>query len=114
MADNAADILKKWRGHVPPEVSKEDVEKVVAAYFPKTHHFTNKTGSHWLLVDDPVLKALEESGFDTRTTQGKISFSLVQGKRVKAYLIKDLLAAIKIKEDYEQMMSERAKQEKKK
>ena len=114
MADNAADILKKWRDNVPPEVSKEDVEKVVTACFSKTRRFTGNTGSHWLIVEDPILKALAEQGFDTGTTQGRISLSLVQGKRVKAYQIKNLLDAITLKEDYERMMAEQAKQEKRK
>ena len=62
MADTAADILNKWREYVPPEVSKEDVEKVVNAYFPKTHRFNSKAGSHWLFVEDPYLRKLEAQG----------------------------------------------------
>lgn len=114
MADTAADIITKWLEHVPPEVSKEDVEKVVSAYFPKTHRFSSKAGSHWLFVEDPDLRLLEAQGFETGTLQGRLTFSLAHGKRVKAYQIQKLLDAIKIKEEFGQVMSEQAKQEKKK
>jgi hypothetical protein len=98
MAEDVSEIVARWRENVPPEVSKEEVEKVVEAYFPQTRKYRGKSGSHWLIVEDADLKFAEENGFPTGTTQGIMTFSLVGGKRVKAYQVKNLLAAITVKE----------------
>lgn len=64
------EIVARWRKNVPPEVSKEEVEKVVEAYFPQTRKYRGKSGSHWLIVEDADLKFAEENGFPTGTTRG--------------------------------------------
>lgn len=106
MAEDAFEIVARWRGNVSPEVPIEEVEKVVEAYFPKTFRYTGKTGSHWLIIDDAELKLAEENGYITGTTQGKLAFSHVKGKRVKRWLIQNLLEAIAIKEEFRRIREE--------
>ena len=103
MADTASEILEKWREHIPPEVPKEDVEKVVEAYFPGLYQYPEGKGSHWLRVSDPVLKMLQEKGFDTGTLGGVLSFSHTKGRRVKQYLVKNLVDAITLKEEWNKL-----------
>ena len=108
MADTAEDIVEKWRHNVPPNVPKEDVETVVDAYFPLTHRFSSG-GSHWLMLNDPVLAVAAELGLLTGTIGGKITFSHVKGRTVKAYQVKMLLDAVKIKEEFDALTEEEKK-----
>jgi hypothetical protein len=107
---NAAEIVVQWRQRRPPHVPKEDVEAVVEAYFPTTHRYINR-GSHWLIITDPMLRLAEQHGFDTGTLGGVISLSLVDGRRVKKYLIENLIDAIDVKTE---MLAGAAKKEQEK
>ena len=112
MADTPENIVQKWRQNVPPNVPKEDVEKVVEFYFPGTHRYTTKSGSHWLVVEDPILRKLAEAGWLTGTQGGVLSFSHVSGKTVKAYLVKKFLDSIDLIEEWRQLPEQKlARQE---
>ena len=116
MAKSAQDLVEDWRSNIAPLTPKEDVERVVEAYFPGL--FTNKEreagrkskGSHWLAVTDPELYFLEKQGIDTGALGGTLSFSHVEGKWVKRIYVEHLLQAITIKQDYAEARAEAAKE----
>lgn len=93
---DAAEIVTRWKERRPPHAPKEDVEAVVEMYFPTTHRYITR-GSHWLIITDPMLRLAEEHGFVTGTLGGVISLSLVDGRRVKKYLLENLVDAIDVK-----------------
>lgn len=97
MSEKAFKIIEKWKRYIPPTVPKGDVETVVEYFFPNSYRYHQKT-SHWLIIADEDLRRAGQAGYDTGTTEGHLSLSLVSGKEVKQYLVQNLLSAIKIKQ----------------
>jgi hypothetical protein len=118
MAKSAHEIVEDWRNNIPPHTPKEDVEKVVEAFFPGL--FTNKEqtpgrkskGSHWLSVTDPELAWLQDQGVETGTLGGTMSFSHVEGKWVKRVYVDNLLQAITTKQEYAEAKAQAAAEKK--
>src|SRR5438094_10052930 len=105
MADDAATIVGRWRQHVPPRVPKEEVQKVVEAYFPGAHTIKEKT-SHWLIVQHELLRLASQHGFSAHFTGGRLSIPHTGGREVKQVYVKMLLEAIDIKELYDRVIEE--------
>jgi hypothetical protein len=89
---SAADIVERWRKYLPPQVPKDDVAKVLAAYFPGSQKHAG--GSHEFCVSDPDLYNAEQEGRNTGTTGGRLSIPVTRGRYVKRAYIDDLLDAI--------------------
>ncbi|MBI3910163.1 MAG: hypothetical protein HY320_04435 [Armatimonadetes bacterium] len=101
MAD-AAEIVQRWRKRVPPEVPKEDVLKVVEAYFPGSYELTSGS-SHFLIVKHEALRIAHERGFSASFPGGRLSLSHTRGRYVKKYLIQNLLEAIDVREAFDRV-----------
>ncbi len=108
MARKANEIVQAWRKRVDPEVSKDDVETVVRAYFPTSYRFSSSSGSHWIIIEDDELRTAQEMGFAAGLQDGTMSISLTRGKFVKKWQIDKLLKAIKIKEELEKIKNQEA------
>jgi hypothetical protein len=106
MAEDATEIVKRWRNNVAPEEPKEDVLKVVEAFFPASSVRSGK-GSHYIIVEHEALRLAEQHGLNANFPGGKLSISHTKGKNVKAYLVKDLLLAIDCKEAFEKAREQR-------
>jgi hypothetical protein len=100
MADDAAKIVEQWRKHVPPQVPKEEVARVVEAYFPRHYHHS-ESGSHFLIVEHEALRLAGQHGWSANFRGGTLSISHTKGRYVKAYLVRFLLEAIDIKEAFD-------------
>jgi hypothetical protein len=100
MAGDAADIVAGWRRNVAPTVSKEEVEKVVRAYFSGAYtHGT--TGSHWIIVEHEALRIAWQQGWTSRIRGGTLSIPLSGGRHVKKVYVQNLLEAIDLKEAFD-------------
>ncbi len=118
MAKSAQEIVDEWHNNIAPLTPKEDVERVVEAFFPGL--YTNKEqtpgrkskGSHWLTVTDPDLYFLEAQQYDTGTLGGTLTFSHVEGKWVKKVYVVNLLQAITTKLDYAEAKTQAASDKK--
>ena len=108
MAEHAQKIIERWRKYVPPEVPKEEVELVVSFYLSGSFRINIGT-SHWIVIQDDDLRLAKENGITTGTQQGILTLSHSHGKKVKAWLVKKLLRAIEIKEQFRQLREEQSK-----
>jgi hypothetical protein len=100
MADDAAQIVERWRRHVPPEVPRDEVARVVAAFFPGSYEHSDR-GSHFIIVRHEALRLADKHGWSANFPGGTLSLSHTKGRHVKAYLVKMLLEAIDIKEAFD-------------
>src|SRR2546425_12874327 len=105
MADDAATIVGRWRQQVPPRVPKEEVQKVVEAYFPEAYTIKERT-SHWLIVQHEALRLADQHGFSAHFVGGRLSIPHTGGREVKQVYVKALLEAIEIKEIYDRVNEE--------
>ena len=115
MSDDAARIVEEWRKYIPPEVPKEDVVRVVAAYFPGSYELkedsksaksTKKTrsgGSHFLIVQHECLRIVDAQGYSANFRGGRLPICPSGGRHVKADLVKNLLEALDIKDAYDRV-----------
>jgi hypothetical protein len=101
MANDAAKIVARWRNNIPPESPKEDVDKVVAEYFPG--EFTDKSapGSHQISIESNALELAHRLGRTAKYPGGFLSLSEKGGRKVKKWLVRLLLDAIELKEEIE-------------
>jgi len=108
-------LLKKWRNHIPPEVSKEEVWKVVEEFFPESERATG-TGSHEFKISSSIIERFIEKNLSEYEWQdiqhivapfdrwGKIVIPCKKGRIVKGRYIKILLRAISKQKEIEKLM----------
>jgi hypothetical protein len=109
MADEAADILARWRTNgVPPEVPREDVARVAAHYFAESYDLgqdignlkatkKKRGGSHFLIIREPLLRWADEQGH-AAFPGGVITIPHTGGRNVKAVYVRRLMDAIDLRD----------------
>lgn len=116
MDESAAEILNGWRKKRPPEVPKGDVARVVSAVFPsesfrlyedaggvKATHRGRTAGSHYLVIEDELLKLADEKGHGA-FPGGVLLVPHTRGKVVKWVYVKKLIDAIDLRRDLEEFL----------
>lgn len=99
-------IVHAWQTTRPREVAAALVWKVVLHYFPASE-IRKTSGSHHHLVIWPESRALAKvrgsNYFEPFNQYGEFLIPISGGKRVKGFYLQDLVRAIAVKENYDEI-----------
>lgn len=104
MAEDAADIVARWRGLKPQHAPREDVLKVLEGCFPGEYR-ARTGGSHLWIVESLALEVAQELGRTGKFPGGTLSISESGGRTVKRWLLDRIIEAIDLKEEVERELS---------
>lgn len=103
--------VEQWRRHVPPEEDIEVVWEVACHYFPESYYKEGGRGSHLYWVQWTASCAIARAqGWPKLVPfepDGTLLLPTVKGRKVRNIYIRNRLKAIKLKEQYDEILAKK-------